>query len=294
MRRIRRAIGLILIAFPALAGIGGLSSARAEEAVDLELVLAVDISGSVDFHEARLQRDGYVAAMASAEVAAAVAGGVLGRIAVAYVEWAGGEQQSRILDWRLIDGPAAARAFAEALAAAPQSRGRYTSIAAAILFALPMFDGNGFTGTRRVIDISGDGPNNTGPDVTGARDRAVAAGITINGLPIVNDRPEPFGGAKLPDLDAYYRGCVVGGPGAFIVVARDFPDFARAVRRKLVLEIAGARPREPAPAGPVRLAALQSAQTVRPWSEAGYARGCDIGERMLRDRLRLFPMDMMP
>jgi hypothetical protein len=210
-------------------------AARAATAVDLELALAVDVSGSIDYEEARLQREGYIAAFRHPDIARALRGGVLGRIAVAYYEWAGYGHNKIIAPWTLIDGAEAAQAFAEALTRQTAAR---TAIGSAIGFAIPFFDRNGFDGTRRVVDVSGDGPNNWGVPVTVTRDRAVAAGITINGLPIVNDRPSPFGWPSLPDLDLYYRDCVIGGPGAFIVVAQSFKDFALAIRRKLVLEIA--------------------------------------------------------
>jgi hypothetical protein len=194
------------------------------------------------------------------------------------MEWAGDGNQHLVVDWAVIHDLASARAFAERLAAAPFQTGRWTSIAGAIDFAQPLFAGNGFEGTRRVIDISGDGPNNHGPSVIASRDRAVAAGIVINGLPIINDRPSPGGFPSLKDLDKYYIGCVIGGPGAFIVVAEDFHAFAAAVRRKLILEISGLPVQEtgppsvwPAAAGP------------------GYPGGCDVGERQMRDYYRSRP-----
>ena len=235
--------------------------------VDLELVLAVDVSGSVDEVEARLQRDGYVQAMRHPDVIKAIASGVLQRIAVTYVEWAGEDTQSTVLDWTLIDGEGAAYAFSKELDAAPIGRGRYTSISQAVRYSLPLFEGNGFEGTRRVIDVSGDGANNSGGLVNFARDEAVAKGVTINGLPIVNGRPNRFG-RQMPDLDLYYRNCVIGGPGAFLVVAQDFESFARAVRKKLVLEIAALPP----PEGPRRLL-IRAAMDGPP---------CDAGETRLR------------
>ena len=237
--------------------------------VDLELVLAVDVSGSVDEVEARLQRDGYVQALRHPDVISAISAGVLRRIAVTYIEWAGQDTQSVVLDWRLIDSKAAANAFASELERVEITRGRYTSISQAIRYALPRFVGNGFDGTRRVIDVSGDGANNTGGLVNVARDEAVAMGVTINGLPIVNGRPNRFG-QQLPDLDLYYRNCVIGGPGAFIVVAQDFESFARAVRKKLVLEIAAA----PGPALPADRSLLVRAAAEGP--------PCDAGENRLR------------
>ncbi len=219
-----------------------------------------------------MQRDGYVAALRNPRVINAIRSGVLGRIAVTYFEWAGNYHKSLVIGWQMIDGEASAHAFAAALAEMPISRERSTSITSAIDYAIPMFEGNGFEGTRRVIDISGDGPNNTGGLVSFARDRAAAHGLVINGLPIINDRRGRSNFPNLQELDLYYIHCVIGGPGAFIVVAEDFHSFAVAVRRKLVLEIAGLRP-EP------RSRLWRVAERVIP--------PCDIGERMREQRRRL-------
>jgi hypothetical protein len=209
--------------------------------VDLELVLAVDISGSVDAEEARQQREGYVAAIAHPAVIEAIGANFFQRIAVAYLEWAGNDFQHLVLDWSLIAGKADADAFVRRLAGAPYRRGRWTSISGAIDAARPLFDGNGYAGDRRVIDVSGDGANNRGRPVEDARDEAVAAGIVINGLPILNDRPQPF---HLPTpmdvaLDDYYAESVIGGPGSFVQPAIDFTDFRIAILNKLIREIAG-------------------------------------------------------
>ncbi|BBK38947.1 hypothetical protein STAQ_40250 [Allostella sp. ATCC 35155] len=244
--------------------------------VDLELVLAIDVSGSVDGEEARLQRDGYVTAFRHPEVVAAIRSGMIGRIAVLYVEWAGAHEVHLVLDWQLVSDAPSAAAFAERLAAQPVRRGRRTSIAAAIEFAMPRF-GTGFEGSRRVIDISGDGPNNDGPPVAEVRDRAVAAGIVINGLPIINERQFAWGVPNLRELDLYYRDCVIGGPGSFLVVAEDFATFAAAVKRKLILEIADRRP------------AVQYAQAAdppadrpqRPLVDAEGRIDCLAGEKLL-------------
>jgi hypothetical protein len=220
--------------------------ARAEELpVDLELVLAVDVSGSIDADEARQQRDGYVSAWSDPAVAEAIAANFHRRIAVIYLEWASGDFQQVVLDWTLIEHAADARDFAARLALAPRLSGRWTSISAAIDAAVSLFDGNGYAGERRVIDVSGDGPNNRGRPVRDARDDAVARGIVINGLPILNDRPQPF---DLPTplalaLDQYYADNVIGGPGSFVLPARGFADFRTAILAKLIREIAG----EPAP-----------------------------------------------
>jgi len=239
--------------------------AATSKPVDLELVLAVDISGSIDPDEARLQRQGYLAALTDPEVIQAIRQGTLGRIAVTYVEWAGIHTAHTVVDWTLVEDSESARRFVDAIARAPLQTALWTSISNAIEFALPRFDNNGFEGTRRVIDISGDGPNNQGGLVVKRRDRAVAAGVTINGLPIVNNRPSPFGWPALPDLDLYYENCVIGGPGAFYVVANSFTDFARAIRKKLILEIA-----DRAPTARIIFAA---ARTPPP---------CDIGEERVQ------------
>ena len=177
-----------------LIGAPGLSASATDLPVDLELALAVDISGSVDLVEARLQRDGYIAALRHPRVIAAIRSGMFGRIALTYVEWAGETYQRILLDWTLIEDATGAFAFADALAEAPLTSAHWTSLSAAIDHAAPLFEANGFKGVRRVIDISGDGYNNRGRPVETARDAAVAAGITINGLPIVNNRPNPRGG----------------------------------------------------------------------------------------------------
>lgn len=251
-----------LAAVPAAAAPG-----EALEQVDLELVLAVDVSGSVDFEEARLQRDGYVQAFLHADVLRAILGGPNGKIAVTYFEWSEQNLANLVIDWRLINSEQSARNFAGALGSARISRGRYTSISSAIEYAMPLFDGNAYDSMRRVIDISGDGPNNSGRLVAVARDAAVARGLTINGLPIVNTKPDRFG-MPMPDLDLYYRDCVIGGPGAFYIVADDFGSFAAAVRRKLILEIANLVPPRP----------LLQRVSDRPGPP------CDQGERMLRER----------
>ena len=205
--------------------------------VDVELVLAVDMSGSMDPHEHAIQRGGYVEALRSPEFWDAVTKGAWRRVAVSYLEWAGAGQQVVVMDWTLIDSPEAARAFADELEAKPLSRIRGTSISGAVDSAAALLQRSGVEAWRRVIDISGDGANNRGRPVTEARDAALAEGIVINGLPIIV-RVSPGEG----DLAQYYADCVVGGPGSFSLPVRRFEDFAAAVRRKLVLEIAGGPP----------------------------------------------------
>jgi len=251
--------------------LAGPAASAQDMPVDLELALGIDVSGSVDDEEAMLQRHGYIAAFRDPDVIHAIETGILGRIAVAYYEWAGYGHMRIITDWTLVDGAAAAHAFADSLERNPPRTAHRTAISSAIDFAVTYFEVNDFEGTRRVVDISGDGANNWGGLVTEARDRAVAAGVVINGLPIVNDRPGPSGWPQQPNLDLYYENCVIGGPGAFIVVANSFPEFAEAVRKKLILEIAGRPPR-----GEPRIVPAQ-------YLPDRVAPPCDIGEQRMRD-----------
>ena len=241
------------------------------ELVDLELILAVDVSGSVDDEEAQLQRDGYVAAIRDDKIIRAIRSGRRGRIALAYVEWAGEHVRNTVVGWTLIDGAGTAGDFAEQLSQAPLRVELWTSISGAIDYGLDMFAFSPFRGKRRVIDISGDGPNNDGGLVTPARDRAVKQGVIINGLPIINGRVSRYGFKPMPHLDNYYRDCVIGGFGAFIIVANTYNDFARAIRRKLILEIAGSAP---APDGHAAPRVILAASDVHP--------PCDVGE-IIRD-----------
>jgi hypothetical protein len=205
--------------------------------VDLELVLAVDISRSMDPEEFAVQRAGYVAALRHPDFINAVRAGLNGRIALTYFEWAGGIHEASEVEWRVIDGPETANAFADALEQRAVNTFRGTSISSALHHASGRFDGSGFEAWRRVIDISGDGPNNIGPPVTQARDEALARGITINGLPILI-RPS----WATSDLDAYYAECVTGGPGSFVLPVKQASEFATAIRRKLILEVSGTEP----------------------------------------------------
>ncbi|MGE5765655.1 MAG: DUF1194 domain-containing protein [Bacteroidota bacterium] len=257
-------------------------------AVDLELVLAVDVSLSIDASEARLQRQGYVAAFRDPQVRQAIRDGILGRIAVTYFEWANSAHTHMVVGWTLIDSEAAAEAFAVALEQRRPGPAHYTSISGAIDFGARLFKNSGFEGTRQVIDISGDGPNNWGDLVTHARDRAVAQGVTINGLPILDEGPGTFGRYNVPNLDLYFRDCVIGGPAAFIVVAETFDAFASAIRRKLILEIAGLTPdtvpraASDRPHRPfLRLAQYGDAPLA---ADERKSPPCDIGEQILRSR----------
>jgi hypothetical protein len=202
--------------------------------VDMELVLAVDISGSMNKAEAELQRRGYVEALTNAVFLRAIRDGQLGRIAIAYVEWAGADQQWPTVPWEVIDSEASALSFAEKIRRPRDVNQRGTSISAAIDFSANAILDNGYRGRRMVIDISGDGPNNIGRPVLVARADAMERGITINGLPIINTDDSYFDG-----IDSYYSDCVVGGSSAFLLPARSMSEFASAIRRKLILEVAG-------------------------------------------------------
>jgi hypothetical protein len=233
--------GIVAAAMTAMAALAGTTARAQEVPVDLELVLAIDVSGSMDEDERGLQRDGYVGALRSPQVIAAIGSGVLGRIALTIVEWAGPSSQSIIVPWRLIDGRDAAASAAAELAAAPQARIYGTSISAALAFSSALFSANNFAGSRQVIDVSGDGANNMGPPVVPVRDAVVAQGIIINGLPLTL-KTGGIGGLGEGQLDIYYEDCVIGGPGAFFLSVRGPEQLADAIQRKLVLEIADTAP----------------------------------------------------
>jgi hypothetical protein len=226
-------------------------ASRAAENVDVALVMVSDVSRSIDDSEFKLQKDGYAAAFTSPEVVHAIQGGPIGAIGVAYVEFAGGSEVRTVLDWAVIRDAASAKAFADKLTAEPRSYWGRTAISAGIDHAVQLMAESGLTATRRVIDVCGDGTNNSGREVADARDDAVKSGITINGLAIINDHPvswtyahvQPPGG-----LPNYYRHNVTGGPGSFVLEVHDFHSFGEAMRRKLITEIAAR--------APVRYAAL--------------------------------------
>jgi hypothetical protein len=228
---------------PLLALILALVAARApaqdDVAVDVALVLAVDVSLSMDFEEQRVQRDGYVEALTHPAVIEAVARGRLGRIAVAYLEWGGPWTQRLVVPWTVVDGADSARELAESLAVAPIQTSRGTSLSVGLLAASDLFR-DAPPADRKVIDVSGDGPNNMGGPVVEARDRALAQGIEINGLPLMLGAPDLV--FSIAELDLYYQECVIGGPSAFVIPVDDLRDFATAVRTKLILEIASLPP----------------------------------------------------
>lgn len=232
--------------------------------VDVALVLAVDISYSMDHEEQALQRDGYIAALSSPEVIEAIRKGMVGKIAVTYIEWAGTQTRNIVADWHLIEDTASAKAFTDILRAAPIRRGRRTSITGAIDISVEMLRAAKLRPIRRVIDISGDGPNNEGTPVTLSRDRATRAGVTINGLPIILKRG--YNSAfDIDNLDEYYADCVIGGPGSFMNVITEREQFRAAIRSKILREVA------------------QSSQSDAPSGQSQPGRtDCMVGERQWR------------
>jgi hypothetical protein len=233
------------LVIPALIGVvlsAATATARAEQ-VDLQLILAADVSRSVDPDEFKLQREGYAAAFTNPKVLAAIAAGPNRSIAVTFVEWSGSEAQRVVADWTVVRDEETGGGFANILLTAPRSFAGFTSISAAIDFSMKHFQTSGVESERRVIDVSGDGTNNGGRPVNDARDEAVSAGVTINGLAIINQHPNPGYTAHTqpPEgLGEYYRRNVTGGPGSFVIVIEDFSTFSEAIVNKLVNEIAAA------------------------------------------------------
>ncbi len=216
-------------------------SARAAEPVDMALVLVSDVSRSVDDSEFQMEKAGYAAALNDPRVIAAIRGGAVGAIAIAYVEFAGSYEVNTVLDWRVVRDAASARQFTDALDNAPRSFWGRTSISAGIDRAMRLLAESGFEAQRRVIDVAGDGTNNSGREVAAARDDAVAAGVTVNGLAIINEHPVSYTYAHVQPpggLTEWYRQNVIGGAGSFVVEVREFPAFGEAMTRKLINEIA--------------------------------------------------------
>jgi hypothetical protein len=227
------ALAALVLIPPAFAG--------AAEQVDLLLVLSSDVSRSVDHPKFLLQREGYAAAISDPQVLDAIKSGPHQRIAICFVEWSGFGAQKLVIDWTLIDGPAAARKFGDQLLELPRSFADSTSISGGIEFAAAQLERSPFEGSRRTIDVSGDGTNNAGRDVRLARDETLAKGIVINGLVILSDRPVPWNAEHTNPpggLEKYYQDNVIGGPGAFVLVAENFNSFGRAIVKKLIAEIA--------------------------------------------------------
>lgn len=237
------------------------------QTVDVELVLAVDVSYSMDMDELAIQREGYAQAIQSKEFLQALKAGPNGRIAVTYFEWAASSDQKIIIPWRLIDGPETADAVAAEIMKTPIRRASRTSISGAINFAMPLFDEDPYRGLRRVIDISGDGPNNNGGPVTVSRDAALEKGIIINGLPIMVKEPS-YSTMDIDNLDWYYEDCVIGGPGSFVVPIKGRENFKEAIRAKLIREVAGKTPE----------------RRMVPIAENEPRISCTIGEKIWQDR----------
>ncbi len=250
------------------------TSARAEVEVDLALVIAVDVSFSMDPDEQTLQREGFIEAFRSPVVHDAIRRGAVGRIAVTYMEWAGASDQRTLLPWTIIEGSDSANGFAEMLSRKPTRRASRTSISGALDFASKMQEESGVTALRRVIDVSGDGPNNQGRSVLAARADAIARGITINGLPIMLKDAGYF---DIQELDLYYRDCVIGGQGAFMVPAKDKEQFRDAVKTKIIMEIASM----PTPG---RAAEHEGGSHVV-LAQDGNRANCFAGEQQWRDRM---------
>lgn len=227
----------------------GSSSARADEGqVDLLLVLAADVSRSVDDKEFKLQREGFAAALVDPRVVRAMTVGPTGRIAVVFVEWASEFEQRVVVDWTVVAGEKDSQALAARIRGAPRSFYGRTSISAAIEFSMALLARSPFQADRKVIDISGDGINNSGPDVTATRDAAVAKNVTINGLVILSPEPLPTNPTHTHPpggLKAYYERSVIGGPGAFVLEAQNFESFGQSIISKLIKEIAGLLPPPP-------------------------------------------------
>jgi hypothetical protein len=247
-----------------------------DEVVDVELVLAVDVSLSMSPEELVIQRDGYAAALTEPVVLNAIADGAHGKIAVTYVEWAGQSTQHIIVPWKVISSPADAAQFVRLMTASPPRSARRTSIAAALDFTARLFDDSGFRGTKRVIDVSGDGPNNQGDVVEAARNRVTSKGITINGLPLMTNRNGMITPYDISNLDDYYADCVIGGPGAFMIPVNSWSQFPEAIRRKLVLELAGA--------GSGWHVAMEAAQPPVVRAAAEVKADCLIGEKIWQNR----------
>ena len=243
------------------------AQASAEPQVDVELVLAVDVSYSMDLDELAVQREGYAQAIVSADFLQALKNGPHGKIAVTYFEWAAAHDQKIIIPWRIVDGPETADAVAAEIMKTPLRRASRTSVSGAINFGMQVLSENPYKGLRRVIDISGDGPNNNGEPVLIARDAALAQGVIINGLPIMVKQAS-YATMDIENLDIYFEDCVIGGPGSFVIPIKERAKFKEAIRTKLILEIAG----------------LQPEGSVIPAQRREPRVPCTVGEQLWRDR----------
>ena len=242
-RVVRTALALLACLF-ALSGV-----ARAAEQVDLLLVLASDVSRSVDTRKFELQRQGYAAALSNPRVIDAIRSGPHGRIAICFVEWSGATSQKLVIDWTIVSDAASARKIGDQMLELPRSFADRTSISAGLEFSMSLLERAPFEATRRTIDVSGDGTNNSGRDINSVRDEVLAKGVTINGLVILSETPLPWNPEHTNPpggLDGYYRNNVIGGAGAFVMVAENFESFGKALISKLIAEIAQVGPRRQA------------------------------------------------
>jgi hypothetical protein len=253
VRRPRLALAKRMMLGAAMAALASWAApALAVEEVDMKLVIATDVSRSIDDEEGQLQREGTAEAFSNPDVIKAIQGGALGRIAVAMIDFSSPEYDKVVLDWHVVKDRASANAFADLIRNTPRTPGRRTSISSALELGQLLLEESDkdFITRRKVIDVSGDGPNNDGNPVTEVHDKIVANGIIVNGLPVMDDMDE--GHSYYPDLDKYYAGCVIGGKGAFVIAVHSFKDFGAAMRHKLILEISGIEP------------TIKDAQALRP------------------------------
>jgi hypothetical protein len=243
MTRVVRTVLALLACLFALSGV-----ARAAEQVDLLLVLASDVSRSVDTRKFELQRQGYAAALSNPRVIDAIRSGPHGRIAICFVEWSGATSQKLVIDWTIVSDAASARKIGDQMLELPRSFADRTSISAGLEFSMSLLERAPFEATRRTIDVSGDGTNNSGRDIATARDEVLAKGVTINGLVILSETPLPWNPEHTNPpggLDEYYRRNVTGGPGSFVMVADSHNSFGQAIVKKMIAEIAWAEPERP-------------------------------------------------
>jgi Protein of unknown function (DUF1194) len=273
----RWSIGIVLGATMLLGGdVAGIAAPnaaqlaqKAEEAqVDVELVLAVDVSYSMDLDELAVQREGYAEALISPDFLQALKSGPHAKIAITYFEWAAAHDQKIIIPWRVVDGPETAGAVAAEILKTPLRRASRTSVSGAINFGMQVLSENPYKGLRRVIDISGDGPNNNGEPVLIARDAALAQGVIINGLPIMVKQAS-YATMDIDNLDIYFEDCVIGGPGSFVIPIKERAKFKEAIRTKLILEVAWL---------------LQPEGSVVPAQRREPRVPCTVGEQLWRER----------
>jgi hypothetical protein len=245
MTRLARIAGAALV-IAALSVLG--TVARAQEQVDLLLVLASDVSRSVDTRKFQLQREGYAAALSNRRVVEAIQSGPHGKIAICFVEWSGATSVKLVIDWTIVGDAASARKIGDQMLELPRSFADRTSISAGLEFAFAQLERSPFKAARRTIDVSGDGTNNSGRDIASVRDEVTAKGVTVNGLVILSDSPLPWNPEHTNPpggLGEYYRRNVIGGPGAFVMVAENHDSFGQAIVKKMIAEIAWNAPAHP-------------------------------------------------